>query len=226
MDWALLAYWVCFGVGTVYALVSALMGGIFGLLDIGAEGDVGGGGDFGHDYGAGGGEVGDIGHGDAFATEGEAGPVISPLSPATISVFLATFGGVGIILTSLAKVRLIVSLPISAMAGTAVAGFVMVLFYHLFTRVQGSSEARAADAVGLSGEVTVPVPKGGVGEVAYILRGARLTATARSQSGRAIARHQGVRIVRRVGNTLYVEPLGEEEAASQPVAPADSELKD
>ncbi len=118
------------------------------------------------------------------------------------------------------------SLPISAMAGTAVAGFVMVLFYHLFTRVQGSSEARAADAVGLSGEVTVPVPKGGVGEVAYILRGARLTATARSQSGRAIARHQGVRIVRRVGNTLYVEPLGEEEAASQPVAPADSELKD
>ena len=42
MDWALIAYWVCFGVGTVYALVSALMGGIFGLLDIGGDADVGG----------------------------------------------------------------------------------------------------------------------------------------------------------------------------------------
>ena len=227
MYWALIAYWVCFGVGTVYALVSALMGGIFGLLDIGGDADVGGDlGDIGHDYGAGGEDTGDIGHGDAFATAGEAEPVISPLSPATISVFLATFGGVGIILTSLAKVELIVSLPVSALAGTVVAGSVMVLFYHLFTKVQGSSEARAGDAVGLTGEVTVPVPKEGVGAVAYILRGARLTATARSQSGKPIAGHAPIRIVRRVGNTLYVEPLGEDEGEPQPVAPEDAELKD
>jgi len=227
MHWSLIAYWVCFGVGTVYALVSALMGGIFGLLDIGGDADVGGDvGDMGHDYGAGGEDTGDIGHGDAFATAGEAEPVISPLSPATISVFLATFGGVGIILTSLAKVELIVSLPVSALAGTVVAGSVMVLFYHLFTKVQGSSEARAGDAVGLTGEVTVPVPKEGVGAVAYILRGARLTATARSQSGKPIAGHAPIRIVRRVGNTLYVEPLGEDEGEPQPVAPEDAELKD
>ena len=227
MDWALIAYWVCFGVGTVYALVSALMGGIFGLLDIGGDADVGGDvGDISHEYGAGADSVGDVGHGDAFATTGEAAPVISPLSPATISVFLATFGGVGIILTSLAKVKLIVSLPVSALAGTVVAGFVMVLFYHLFTKVQGSSEARAGRAVGLTGEVTVPVPKDGVGQVAYILRGARLTATARSQDGKPIPGHAPIRIVRRVGNTLYVEPLGDDEGVSPPAAPADAELND
>ena len=183
-------------------------------------------GDIGHDYGAGADVEGDIGHGDAFATAGEAEPVISPLSPATISVFLATFGGVGIILTSLANVKLIVSLPVSALAGTVVAGFVMVLFYHLFTKVQGSSEARAGRAVGLTGETTVPVPKDGVGEVAYVLRGARLTSTARSQSGKPIPARAPIRIVRRVGNTLYVEPLGDEEGLSRPVAPENDELKD
>ena len=102
----------------------------------------------------------------------------------------------------------------------------MLLFYHLFTKVQGSSEARAGRAVGLTGEVTIPVPKDGVGQVAYILRGARLTATARSQSGKPIAGHAPIRIVRQIGNTLYVEPLGKDEGAPQPVALEDSELKD
>jgi len=227
MDWALIAYWICFGVGTIYALVSALIGGLFGLLDIGGDADVGGDvGDIGHDYGAGADNAGDIGHGDAFATPGEAEPVISPLSPATISVFLATFGGVGVMLTTLAKMSLLYSLPISAGAGLLVGGFVMVLFYHLFTKVQGTSEARAGDAIGLAGELTVPVPKDGVGQVAYVLRGARLTATARSQSGKPIGRHVSVRVVRRVGDTLYVEPLGPEAEVPQTPPSPDVELRD
>ena len=65
------------------------------------------------------------------------------------------------------------------------------------------------NAGGRTGEITVPGPKDGVGEVAYVLRGARLTGTAGSQSGKPIAGHTPIRIVRRVGNTLYVEPLGD-----------------
>lgn len=229
MDWTLTAYWVCFGVGTTYAVVSALLGGLHGLLDLGGDGGNGGGHvEMGHDYGAGHGEVttGHEGSGEAFATMGEGEPVISPLSPATISVFLATFGGVGVILTSMFKVNLFVSLPASAGAGIGVAGFVMLLFYHLFTKVQASSEARMAEAIGLSGEVTVPVPEAGVGEVAYIVRGARLVSAARSQSGQVLPRHAAVRIVRQVGNTLYVEPMGPEGEAPQPRAPESLELRD
>jgi len=229
MDWTLIAYWICFGVGTTYAAVSALLGGLHGLFDFGGDGGNGGGHvEMTHDYGAGHGHLttGHEGSGEAFATVGAAEPVISPLSPATISIFLTTFGGVGIILTSLFKMNLFVSLPVSAGAGFAVGAFVMVLFYHLFTRVQASSEARTVEAIGQSGEITVPIPEGGVGEVAYIVRGARLVSSARSQTGQAVARHAAVRIVRQVGNTLYVEPMGPESEGPQPRAPESLELRD
>jgi membrane protein implicated in regulation of membrane protease activity len=229
MDWTLIAYWVCFGVGTTYAVVSALLGGVHGLLDLGGDGGNGGGHvEMAHDYGAGHGEVttGHEGSGEAFATVGEAEPVISPLSPATLSIFLATFGGVGIILTSMFKLNLFVSLPVSAGAGVGVAGSVMLLFYHLFTKVQGSSEPRSAEAIGLTAEVTVPVPKEGVGEVAYVVRGARFVSSARSQTGKPLARHVAVRIVRQVGNTFYVEPVGEQAEVPQPPAQESLGLRD
>ncbi len=224
MDWALTAYWVCFGVGTLYATVSALLGGLHGVFEHGGGAGGGGGVEMSHDYGAGHGTVTADGHGDAYATPGESEPVISPLSPATISIFLATFGGVGIILTSMFKQSLFVSVPVSAGAGVGVASFVMLLFYHLFTKVQGSSEPRQAEAIGLAAEVTVPVPGDGVGEVAYICRGARFVSPARSQTGQELARHAAVRIISQVGNTFYVEPLAAEPQAA-PVG-QNGQLKD
>jgi membrane protein implicated in regulation of membrane protease activity len=222
MPWELIAYWLCFGLGSGYAAVSALLGGFFGLTH--HMGDIGGGHmDMGHDYGGGHDTAG--GHGEAFATAGEGEPVIAPISPATISVFLTVFGGVGIILTSLYKMDLFLSLPISAGAGILVAAFVVVLFYHLFTRVQASSEARMREVIGLTAEVTVPIAAGGVGEVAYVCRGARLVSPARSESGEDIARHTPVRIARQVGATLYVAPTGLEGEPSPP-APEHLEAKD
>jgi len=212
MSWALVAYWVCFGVGTVYALVSALMTGFFGFVG-GGGGDGGGSFEVGHDFGVHGGDAG--GHGEAFAVAAEGEPVIAPLSPATISVFLATFGGVGIILTTLYDFSLYLSLPIAAGSGLVVGGGVFALFYHLFTAVQGSSEPRMAEATGVTGEVTVPISKEGIGEVAFVVRGTRLVSPARSQEGIELSRHTAVRIVRRVGNTLYVAGLTEEESGEQ-----------
>jgi len=211
MGWALVAYWVCFLSGTTFALVSALMSGLFGF----GHGAEAGGGHFevSHDYGAHGGGV--AGHGDAFSVEAQAEAPIAPLSPATISVFMATFGGVGIILTSLFDMPLLVTLPASAASAFAVAGAVFTLFYHLFTRVQASSEPRMAEAIGLKGEVTVPIPADGVGEVAFVARGTRLTAPARSQDGAELGRYAAVRILRQVGTTLYVTALAEEETGPE-----------
>jgi membrane protein implicated in regulation of membrane protease activity len=222
VSWELVAYWICFGTGAAYAAVSALLGGFFGLVH--HAGDIGGGGaDMGHDYG-GGHEAG--GHGEAFAAGTEAEPAIAPISPATISVFLTVFGGVGIILTSLAKMNLFLSLPLSAAAGFLVAGLVFVMFYYLFTKVQASSETRMVEVIGLTGEVTVPIPAGGVGEVAYTCRGARLVSSARTEEGAEVPRHTAVRIARQVGSTLYVTPTGSEEPAPRPLAPEDLEAKD
>jgi membrane protein implicated in regulation of membrane protease activity len=223
MSWVLVAYWVCFGVGTVYALVSALMTGFFGFVGGGGGEDIGSF-EVGHDFGVEGGDAG--GHGEAFAVAAEGEPVIAPLSPATISVFLATFGGVGIILTTLFDFSLYLSLPISAGAGLVVAGVVFALFYRLFTAVQGSSEPRMAEATGVTAEVTVPISKEGVGEVAFVVRGARLVSPARSQEGVELPRHTAVRIVRRVGTTLYVTALTEEESGEQAPETGSAEFRD
>jgi len=212
MSWVLVAYWVCFGVGTVYALVSALLTGFFGFMG-GGGGEGGGSFEVGHDFGVHGGDAG--GHGEAFAAGAEGEPVIAPLSPATISVFLATFGGVGIILTALYDFSLYLSLPISAGSALVVAGAVFALFYRLFTAVQASSEPRMAEVPGVTAEVTVPISTEGVGEVAFVVRGARLTSPARSQEGVELARHTAVRIVRRVGSTVYVAALTAEESGEQ-----------
>src|SRR5574340_501591 len=145
MDWALVAYWVCFLCGTTFALITAVMSGLFGF---GHGADVGGGGHFevSHDYGAHGSATG--GHGDAFSTEAQMESPIAPLSPATISVFMATFGGTGIILTSLFHLNLLLTLPASAAAAFGVAWVVFLVFYHFFTAVQASSEPRMAEAIG------------------------------------------------------------------------------
>ncbi len=107
MPWELIAYWICFGLGTTYAAVSAILGGFFGMAHHG--GDLGvGHADMGHDYGG----QATGGHGEAFATGGgEVEPAIAPISPATISVFMATFGGAGILLTELGHQGVLVEPP-------------------------------------------------------------------------------------------------------------------
>jgi membrane protein implicated in regulation of membrane protease activity len=208
VDLSLVAYWVCFSLGAGYATVSAILGGFFGMVHHAGDGGALPA-DMGHDYGAGGHGAG--GHGEAFGGPSEGEPVIAPLSPATISVFLTTFGGIGVITTTLFHLRLLLSLPISLASGLAVAGSVLLLFYHLFTKLQASSETRMAEVVGLTGEVTVAIPSDGIGEVAYVCRGARLVAPARAKGEGGLDRHARVRIAQHVGSTLYVEPASGDE---------------
>ena len=75
-----------------------------------------------------------------------------------------------------------------------------------------------SEVIGLTAEVTVPIPEAGMGEIAYVCRGARFSSSARSCNGSGIGRHETVRIVRQVGNTLYVEPyhIGNIEPAAPP----------
>lgn len=220
MDWVIIAYWICFLTGSVYAVISAFLSGFFGGFDGGhGLGHV----EIGHDYGAGGAG----GHGDVLAVP-ETGdePVMGPLSPATLAIFMTTFGGTGIILTSLFKMKLLVSLPLSMLAGVGLAAVIFVTFYRFFAAVQCSSESRVAELAGLRGEVNVPIPPEGVGEVVFICRGNRLSSSARSQDGVDLPRHAVIRIVRMVGNTAYVSLLGEEAPASPPQETPAEDVKD
>lgn len=208
MDKVLVAYWICFLVGTIYAAISALLGG---FMDITHAGGLEGGGHFdtGQDYASG-------GHGEVMSGDAAGEPVIAPLSPATIAVFLATFGGSGIILTTMYSFPVGKSLPISVVAGLGVASAVFWVFFKIFSSVQASSEPRMAETIGCQAEVTVGIPQDNTGEVAFVCRGKRLVSPARSADGTEIPKNRLVKIARLVGNTLYVVPLTAEELLAVP----------
>jgi membrane protein implicated in regulation of membrane protease activity len=172
-------YLICFGVGLVFAIASTF------LADTG-----------GHDLHAGHAEGG-LGSHDA--------PGFSHFSPTTIAAFITAFGGLGLILSSIAATRSVwLSVPLAAGGGLVVAALVVVVFNKIFRATQGSSEGRVAELFGQSATVITPIAAGGCGEIAYVQGGTRYTATARSLDDAGIASGSTVRIVRVTGSQFYV----------------------
>lgn len=180
-------YLVCLLVGLGFAVLSALMAGVFSG---GAEAhvDVGG-----HSV--------DLGHG----VEGE---VHFPLlSPVTISMFVATFGGSGLILM---KVFLWptaghVTGAILVAGGAALA--TAYLLYKVFQATAAGAPPSSTEALGLEAEVTVSIPNQGIGEIAYTVQGTRLTGTARTVDGKELPAQTAVKVLKVVGNSFLVQKL-------------------
>jgi RNA polymerase sigma factor (sigma-70 family) len=190
---AFFVYSVCFGVGLLFTLVSAMAGHVLG-----------GHGDLGHD--AGGHESG--GHAQGHAEGGDNPgdmPGFSPLSPTTIAAFVTAFGGFGMIFSQLDSTRSVwISGPLSAAGGLGIAAGVFWLFRMIFRKTQASSEGRVADLAGLEATVITPITADHVGEIAYVQLGSRYSAPARAEAGAAFANGATVRITRVVGTQFYV----------------------
>jgi len=190
-----IVYLVCFFLGLGFAIISGLLSGVFSG---GAEAhvDVGGGGDV--DMGGG---HGDAGHGAAMD-----GTVhFSPMSPVVLAMFIATFGGSGIIFKKVLALPLAAHIPLALVSALGIAACVFYLFYKVFAITQSSSEAHASEVIGMEAEVTVPIPNGGLGEIAYTIAGSRYTNPARTGDGKELPAHAMVKIVKLVGNTYIVQ---------------------
>lgn len=186
---ALTIYIICFGVGLLFTLLSAVLGHLFGGADTDAHADVGTG-----------------GHAEA-GFEHTGMPGLSPFSPTTIASFVTAFGAFGMIFSKIPLTQSPwVSGPLAGISGLAVAAGVFWLFNKLFSKTQASSEALVGELIGCTATVITPIPQGGVGEIAYVHGGTRYTAPARSESGAAIGPGQVVRIHRIVGTQFYVVP--------------------
>src|SRR5215471_18386072 len=177
-----LVYSICFGVGLLFAIVSALLGHLFGG---------------GHDAHV---DIGTGGHAEAgFQDTGM--PGLSPFSPTTISSFITAFGGIGLVLSKIEATRSPwISAPLATVGALIIAALVVMLFGTIFHKTQSSSESRVATLVGTTGTVITPIPANGVGEIAYVQGGTRYSAPARAESGAAVAGGQTVKIVRIVGS--------------------------
>lgn len=181
-------YVVCFGVGLIFTVISAVAGHAFG------------GGD--HDA-----DVGTGGHAEAgFDHTGM--PGMSFFSPTVIASFITGFGAFGMIFSKIsATSNGWISAPLAMLCGVGVAGGVFLMFNKLFSKTQSSSESRVGTLVGVMATVLTPIPQSGMGEIAYVQGGSRYTAPARSETGAAVPAGGTVKINRIVGTQFYVVPV-------------------
>jgi hypothetical protein len=223
-----MVYWVFFLVGTAYAVVSAIFAGI-GHLGV-EGGDVGHDVDVGHDFDV---DVGhdfdvahdlDIGHDIDFDADLDVGHDIDvghhadlagpgdvdvpAVSPITIGAFLSTCGGSGIILKLVLDLHPALVGLFSFGIGFLGAFLVYLIIRKMVIAFQSSSEANLRELIGISAEIITPISAGGIGEIAYVAKGSRYVAPARSGDDRQeIDRGSTVRVKRIIGSTFYVAPV-------------------
>ena len=176
----------------MYALFVLITGGLHDLA-----------GDLHLPFDIGGAHAGDVGGG-----HGELGGFPS-LTPITVASFVTAFGAFGIIARQAFNADTGTSAISAAVGGIIIAVIAHFAFGYFLIAPQGSTEVKQKDIVGATAEVITPIPADGMGEVAFVAQGGRITYPARSADGTAIPRRTPVVIVELVGTVAVVRPRGE-----------------
>jgi membrane protein implicated in regulation of membrane protease activity len=121
---------------------------------------------------------------------------------AVITMFLAWFGGVGLLLEQTTRLAAAATIGIAAGAGV-VGGAAIVRVMRALARQEHPLEP--VQIVGAIGKLTIPIREGGTGEIVYTIDGKRRCSGARSDDGaRPIARGAEVVITRYDKGIAYV----------------------
>lgn len=163
--------------GLLLLLILLFVGEIFGDHDVGHDGDIGG-----HDV--------------------SGGPSI--FSIRIMAAFLTAFGAGGVIARYYGLSHVAAS-AIGIVCGVVMAGIVYQ-FAKLLYAQQASSHLQLDRLIGATGEVSVSIPKGGVGQITISAAGERTEHIARSADGQAIPRGVSVTITGLGGDSVTVAP--------------------
>ena len=120
---------------------------------------------------------------------------------AAITMFLAWFGGVGLLLEQTTRLIPAVITGIAIGAGFAGALSVMRFVRALYRRER---PLQPIQLVGTVGTLTIPIREGGTGEIVYTVDGKRRCSGARADDRRAIPRNTEVVITRYDKGIAYV----------------------
>jgi hypothetical protein len=188
-----LIYLAFLGIGIIYAVIILIGGALHDIhipgLDIHVAGH-------------------EIGH--AHVDVGHAAGVDHPtvkipsLSPITIASFVTAFGAFGLISLGLFSATRAGSLVWAVIGGLVIAAIAHFAFGYFLIAPQGSSDVKFSDIVGATGEVITPIPADSVGEIAFVAQGGRITYTAKSATGKPIARGTTVIIENVIGGVAVV----------------------
>ncbi len=94
----------------------------------------------------------------------------------------------------------------AGLVGAAAVGVAGYLILRLFYSSQESSTISDEDIVGQQANLIDAVAGSDYGQAACVIRGREITFLARSVNGESISKHTPVRIVRKSGNVVTVEP--------------------
>lgn len=153
---------------------------------------------FGHDMDH------DVGHDfDHDADSGDG--TISIFSVKVIGTMLMGFGAAGAIARNYGLGYLASS--VIGVAFGCLLAVIMFALLQLIAKQQASSVSSASDVVNSTGRVTVSISADAPGEVGVSCGGQYLNYSARSRSGKPIAKGRRVRIVEATGDCLSVEEI-------------------
>jgi membrane protein implicated in regulation of membrane protease activity len=148
------------------------------------------------------GELFDFGDHDAGHDLGDG---VSMMSSRVLSVFVTAFGGFGAIGTHLGY-----SIGVSTgmgLAGGLVFGGLIYLFATFLYGQQASTDASIGELAGKKGQVSVAIPKGGVGQVRCLLGQTAVDKIARSKDGGEIPAGAMVVVEEASGDTILVRKV-------------------
>jgi hypothetical protein len=120
------------------------------------------------------------------ALHGAHGPAVGPINFATLTAFLAWFGGTGYLLTSQFRWVALPAIGLSMVLGLCGATAVFWIMAHLLWSPHENMQSADYHMVGVLGRVSQPIREGGIGELIYSRKGVRQSCGARSADGRAI----------------------------------------
>ena len=186
---------LCFAVGSLWALASLLLGGLH--LGHGHSGHAGAHGHVGHSA------VGKIGRRTSSKGGVEASWLGSMANPSCAAVFLAWFGGVGYVLTRHSGLAFWLDVVLAVAVG-ATGAWILAAFLRFLQSREQSLNPADYEMVGVLGQVSCAIRKGGTGEIMYLRDGARKATAARSEEGQEIQRGEEVIVTRYEKGIAYV----------------------
>jgi hypothetical protein len=124
-------------------------------------------------------------HGNVF--HGGNAHAVGPINFATVTAFLAWFGGTGFLLTTELRWLAVPALLLAAVVGMIGATIVFWIMAHVLWSPDENMQSADYHMVGVLGRLTLPIRDGGsTGELVYAQGGTRKSCGARSADGQGI----------------------------------------
>ena len=193
---ALMVFLALAAIGFFFVLISLVFGEVLGHFDFDHDADFDHSVDLDHDIDH------DVGH-----EVGDGGP--SFFSMRVITVFITAFGGFGAIGIRLGFGTFLSSL--FGLAGGVALGALVYGFARFLYKQQATSMINSFDLVGMTAQVIVGIPTGGVGQVRCVIGESMVEKIARSREGIEIPYNSTVRIEEVAGESVIVSPCSAED---------------